>query len=77
MLSVYLPAVRMKIPRLPAQWEERMNQQAAHAPQDGDVARGNDLRRVTVLEALAEPALAIGPCRSNQTTASAGDADDQ
>jgi len=35
------------------------------------------LARVTVLEALAQTANGVGPCRSNQTTPPAGDADDQ
>ncbi len=48
-----------------------MNTQVAHETQD------DGFDRVTVLEALAVASQAVGPCRSNQTTRPAADADDQ
>jgi hypothetical protein len=37
----------------------------------------DDIDRITLFEALAVASQAVGPCRSNQTTPPAADADDQ
>ena len=37
----------------------------------------NVVNRISVLEALADAAYGVGPCRSNQTTPPAADASDQ
>lgn len=47
------------------------------ASSDVDQFDESEGKRITVLEALAESTLAIGPSRSNQSTQAAADADDQ
>lgn len=54
-----------------------MNQQGIYTPQDGQTTSSGDFARITVLEALADAAYGVGPCRSNQTTPPAADASDQ
>lgn len=57
-----------------------MGPQTISTPQSEAMEEGSTeigLPRVAVLEALAEPVQAIGPSRSNQSTAVQGDPDDQ
>lgn len=54
-----------------------MSEQIICAPESDEAMRSSDTGRLTVLEALAQPTLAIGPSRSNQSTRVQGDPDDQ
>ena len=45
--------------------------------QDISASKGEAFERITVLEALAEPTQAVGISRSNASTPTAADADDQ
>jgi hypothetical protein len=54
-----------------------MTKPVLRVPSSDETAGNNGLGRITVLEALAQVTPRIGLSRSNQSTPSAGDADDQ
>ncbi|MET8364117.1 hypothetical protein ABZU53_11165 [Micromonospora sp. NPDC005194] len=54
-----------------------MNDQQLPLAEGDNSTAGGETRRISVLEALADAARGVGPSRSNQSTVSAGDADDQ